>query len=238
MLRWLGRLALSVCGGAVLVGTAWWSINHSDQQREIARLQAERVELLQIIDRLKNERRVAQLFVSDQKLDADGRTLETTVEFATLDAEGRPGPVKRLELAGDVCYIDALVIRFDNSYVEKGDPLRGHSLHLFRRMFGEGQAPGSGVALEEFGAVPAFYQTSPEGSRFEQQLWRRFWDYSSDPKLAGELGVRVAQGEAVYQRMKKGQLWELRTRADAGLEMVRQPVNPIISNHLSGNSVN
>ncbi len=238
MLQWAGRLGVSVIGGAVVLGTAWWAVTHTAQERRIAELEAERTALLQVIERFKIERRVARLFVSDQRHGPDGRVASSTVEFATLDADGQPSNIRSAVIPGDVCYVDALVVRFLDTYIEQGDPLRGHSLHLFRRLFGEGQSPASGVSLDEPGAVPTAYRADPKLAEFEKRLWSRFWEYASNPKAAAELGVRVAQGEAVYQHVRKGQLWRISTRADGGLEMTLEPVDPLILNHLVAPSTN
>src|SRR5262249_59619155 len=126
---------VSIFGGAVLIGTAWWAVNHSALERRVAELEAERAELQRVIGRLKHERRVAQLLVTGQQADEAGKVATTTLEFVSLDASGRRGPWRRFSIEGDVCYVDALVVRFLDSYVEKGAPLRGHSLHLFRRIY-------------------------------------------------------------------------------------------------------
>lgn len=225
-------------GGAVLLGTAWWAVSDQKQKRRITELEAERVELLRVIDRLKAERRVARLLVVEQVMAADGKPESTTVDFVALGPQGQPGRIRRVTLPGDVCYIDALTIRFSSDYVEKGDALRGHTLHLFRRMFAEGQRPIDGFALEEPGTVPESYRLDENVRVFEQKLWRRFWEYASEPKVAAEAGVRVAQGEAVYQKLRKGQLWQVATRADGGLEMSPVAVDPVIANHLRGDAAN
>jgi hypothetical protein len=238
MIRWLGRFAVSIFGGAVLVGTAWWAVGHSELERRVAELEAERAELKRVIGRLKNERRVAHLMVGTQHKADDGRVADTTVEFVAFDAEGRPSPPRSFTIAGDVCYVDGLVVRFLDSYVEKGAALQGHSLHLFRRIFGESQAPADGFPLDEEGGIPTFYQVESEAGRFERKLWQRFWDYARNPRLAAEQGVRLAQGEAVYQRVEPGQLWQISTRADGGLEMKLVPLDPLVARQLSGSSAN
>jgi len=238
MVRLLGRLAVSMFGGAVLLGTAWWAVNHSAMEQRIAELEAERAELQRVIGRLKQERRVAQLMIASQRTDAAGVVTSTSVEFVPLDPEGRPGTLRSFTIDGDVCYVDGLVVRFLDSYVEKGAALQGHSLHLFRRLYGENQAPSSGFGLDEEGGIPTYYRVDSEAGRFERKLWQRFWEYAGNPKLAAAAGVRVAQGEAVYQRVRAGQLWQLSTRADGGLEMKLVELDPLISRQLVGSSAN
>lgn len=232
MFRWVGRMALSTLGGAVLVGTAMWAVNDARQVARIRQLEFEKAELQRIVARLKTERRVARLFVADQTRDDQG-SVTTKVEFREFDPNGGVLPVRTFEVLGDAVYVDALVVRFSDEYVERGDALRGHSLHLFRRIFGEQQRPSDGSPIDPPNQPPAAYQTDSKPSEFQKQLWKRFWQYASDPREAAKAGVRVAQGEAVYQQVRSGQLWDLATRADGGLEFRLSAVDPMIEAHLS-----
>jgi hypothetical protein len=105
--------------------------------------------------------------------------------------------------------------------VARGDALRGRSLALFRRVYGDNQAPEDGYWLNTPGDVPDVYRLSEQPSAFEQQLWEDFWSYATDPELAGSAGVRVAQGEAVYAPMAAGEEWTLTLDADGGLNLVK-----------------
>lgn len=234
MMRWIGRTALSVLGGAVLLGTAWWTVYDARQAAKIRELEQQAQELKQIVSRLETQRRVAQVFVSNQERDAGGNVLGTRLDFKEFDRDGRAMPVRVLTVPGDVVYVDALVVRFTDKYVEGGDSLRGHSLHLFRRVFGESQRPSDGQALDKPNEVPAVYRTKREPSPFERDVWAHFWDYASNPDKAADAGVRVAQGEAVYQRVRTGQAWQLSTRADGGLEFKPQAIDPLLQPHLQG----
>lgn len=221
MLRWLGRGAASLVGGAVLVGTAWWAVDNARLTRELRRLEREKIELQQVVTRLQAERRVAKLFILSQEKDAAGTVLNTTLDFQEMERDGTALPSRRLTVQGDIVYVDALVVRFGNEYVERNDLLRGHSLHLFRRIFGDKERPVDGKPLDEPLEIPDAYKTRRNPSEFEQDLWRRFWQFAMDPAAARAAGVRVAQGEAVYQKVAPPQRWQLATRADGGLEFTR-----------------
>lgn len=231
MLRWIGKAAASVLGGAVLVGAAWWAVDNARLVREMRQLEQRNAELQRVVTRLETERRVAQLYVISQDKGPDGKVRSTTVDFQEIDRDGSPLPARRLTVKGDVIFVDALVVRFGNEYVERNDLLRGHSLHLFRRIFGEHDRPSDGQPLDLPQEIPAAYRTQARPSDFEQTLWRDFWKYASDPAAAQRLGVRVAQGEAVYQHVSPPQRWRLTTRADGGLEFTRDDAGAASSGH-------
>ena len=83
------------------------------------------------------------------------------------------------------------------------------------------------------GGVPAGYAGSERPLDFEKKLWERFWDLCTDPALAAEYGVRVAQGEAVYKPMKPGVLYELTVDADGGLNLVTRPLPEAVAEVLA-----
>ena len=99
-----------------------------------------------------------------------------------------------------------LVIRFEDSYVEGGDALRGTSLCLFQRLFGEEQRPKDGVPLDPEGQLPHVYGGDTTPSPLHRDLWRRFWDYANDPELARKKGVRASHGEAPFIEARRRSL--------------------------------
>jgi len=220
-------------GGGILIGTAIWAVNDARQVALIRELEAEKAELQRIVGRLKTDRRVARLLVAGQDRDPQGRITQSHLEFKELAGDGGTLVAQSFDVPGDFVYVDALVVRFTDEYVERGDALRGHSLHLFRRVFGENQPPSEGPVLDRAGTIPAAYRTRANPGAFEEKLWGLFWEYASNPEAAAKAGVRVAQGEAVYQRVRAGQLWQLATRADGGLEFKLERLDPMIEAHLS-----
>jgi hypothetical protein len=79
--------------------------------------------------------------------------------------------------------------------------------------------PADGVAIDTPGAVPPAYAVSELGE-LQQRLWTHFWEIATNPKLARDMGVRVAQGEAVYKPVRKGQVYELVLDAVGGMSMI------------------
>jgi len=184
----------------------------ADQQREIQALELAR-------RLLKVQHRVARLEVLAQGAQADSpERVRTTVRFTELDPDGNPlGPGEEATVEGKRIYVESLVIQFEDRYVEQGDALRGTSLCLFRRLFGENQSPNEGVQLDGVGQQPAVYGGDTTPGAVHDALWQRFWDYANDPALARELGVRAMQGEAPFVEARPGKSYRLELRASGGL---------------------
>jgi len=204
----------------------------AEQGAEIERLAGENVRLAadvavkqREIERLglalrlsKVERRVARLIVLDQQ--RDGAAVTTRVRFEEVDAAGAPlGAPIEATLAGEQVYVDAEVVKFDDERVEAGDPLRGASLVLFRRLFAEGQAPSAGVALDRAGERPRAYgdDVASPAAEFEREIFGRFWELAHDPRRAAAAGVRAAHGEAPSMKVRKGEVYRITARAAGGL---------------------
>jgi hypothetical protein len=187
--------------------------------REKARLEQERQALAQVIERLNVEHRVAHVDVLQQHTDADNRVVQTVLRLTEIDRDGEPLEPRIIGVPSKTPHFDALVIKFDKESVARGDALRGHSLSLFRRVYGDNQAPEAGYWLSTPGEPPSVYRVDTEPSEFELQLWREFWSYATDPQKAREAGVRVAQGEAVYAPMSAGERWTLTLDAAGGLNL-------------------
>ena len=90
---------------------------------------------------------------------------------------------------------------------------------LLRRIYSDQMRPIEGLPIDTPGASPPAYAVGGIG-KFEQQLWAHFWEIATDPDLADSMGVRVAQGEAVYKPMREGERYELTVEAAGGLTLV------------------
>lgn len=180
----------------------------------------ERVADLELALKLvKVDQRVAHLDVVRQYTDDDGQVL-TEVEFQEVGDGGRRlGAPRTATIQGRTAYVDGLVIKFEDEYVEGGDALRGTSLVLFRRLFGEDQAPSEGLELDAVGATPAPYADDDGGDPELADLWKRFWDYAHDPEAAAERGVRAMHGEAPYIELREGGQYTIELRASGGLSI-------------------
>ncbi len=172
-----------------------------------------------MIDRLSRSQRLAQIVVTNQTTD-NGVVLETEFLMVEIGEDGQPIAKQKFVIEGSVVYIDGLTIKFDPDSIAVADRLRGANLVLLRRVYSSSISPNDGTLIDLPGAIPAAYRVdSDEASQFECQLWDRFWELATDPALAEEYGVRVAQGEAVYKPLQTGVLYELTHDANGGMNL-------------------
>ena len=187
--------------------------------RRIAELEDVVEELKLALQLVKVDHRLARLTVLQQSPpDAAGR-VRTRVRFQEVGPDGAPlADGKLFDLDGKLAYIDALVIKFEDRYVERGDVWRGTSICLFRRIFSENQRPEDGFPLDPTGKRPAPYADhTDEGA--DRELWLRFWDYANDAELAEQVGVRAVHGEAPYIELRPGKSYRVELRASGGLTL-------------------
>lgn len=201
----------------------------TDLNEEVVRQGVEIERLDTALQLHKMQRRLAQVTVLDVKKDPDTGKTFSTVEFVELNDLGDPiGSPKKFELEGDMIYLDYLVVKFDDKYVEHADLERGTSICTFRRLFGEHLKPKEGFTLDEPGSRPGNYAQGGKISELEQNIWDDFWTIANDPARAVELGIRTIGGEAVSMQVQKGKTYRVIVRASGGpeYEVVPQPAAP------------
>ncbi len=176
---------------------------------------------------LKVDHRVAQVSVVSQQGSAAEGDLTTTFSFVELSERGEPIDRPRVfTIEGDVVYIDAWVIKFDDEHVELADPLRATSVCLFRRVFGERQQPSEGFPLDAVGSRPAPYRSGKPMSELEREIWEQFWEYANDPGRARDAGVRAAHGEAPSIKLLPNLRYRVLLRSSGGLSIVPEAAPP------------
>jgi hypothetical protein len=247
MLRWTAKLlilTLLVAGGAV----GLYAFQFRDTTTGKLRAAEQRVEQLKtVVRRLHGERRVADIIVTDQEplttrpatapalatspttAPAGTATTErTTLLFVEYARDGTPLPARRFTIDGNVAHLDAMVIKFDGKFVEENDPLRGHSVALFTRLYGESQSPEKGFPIDPPNGIPEVYRgRDPKVPAFETELWQNFWRLAEDETYRKEMGVRVAQGEGVWTRFLPDRLYTVTLESDGGLNITSTPLKGI-----------
>jgi hypothetical protein len=183
------------------------------QQDAIVRLEQDKQRLQAYLEILKHVERRARVEVLQQAKDQQGN-VQTTIRFTETDSTGKPISVSReMTLPGQEIYFDTLVIKFDDHFIEQGDPLKGQSLMLFRRVFSSTMRAEDGFLIDAEGQPPGIYAEGQSPSSFEKELWKRFWELANDEKLAKEHGVRAIHGDAPYMRMEPDRVYEIWLRS-------------------------
>ncbi len=179
----------------------------------IASLDKENGRLKTYLKLLEFTERRAQLEVISQTKDEAGETVNK-LRFTELDPQGGViGEQRLVELKGDEVYIDTLVIKFEDHFVEQADPLKGKALLLFRRIFTNRVKPDDGYILDRHGVAPEIYAARTAPSSFEQELWTRFWDVANNEALAKQSGVKAMHGQAIYGRLLPNMVYTLLMRS-------------------------
>jgi hypothetical protein len=184
---------------------------------KVAKAEAESLRLRTYLRLLEHTERRAQLEVIEQTRDAAGETLNK-LRFTELDPEGGVVGAQRVfELKGDEVYVDTLIIKFEDHFVEAADPLKGKALLLFRRIFTNRVKPDDGYVLDRNGVAPVLYAGRTAPSPFEQDLWTRFWTVANNEELARQSGVKAMHGQSVYGRLVPNMVYTLLMRSTGEL---------------------
>lgn len=204
--------------------------------------------LREVISRLTSERRVAEMLVLDQKVVAGVKTSTVLfAEYARSEQRGGGGdgrheeqgppqtlPPRTFVVRGENTHIDAMVIKFDPQLVGEGDPLRGASIALFTRIYGDATAPDEAERIDTPGVVPAVYRgADPQISKFELELWRNFWTLATDEAARKERGVRAVVGQGLWEPLKPNTLYTVTLEANGGLNLERKAIPEVFRRALS-----
>jgi hypothetical protein len=214
---------LLVAAGAA--GIAFY-YQHASSEYRIRQLEEENRIKQEIIARLEAERRVADLLVTDQQTVGGVKT--TTLLFVEYDRAGHPLPARTFTVRGENVHIDAMVIKFDHALVESGDALKGKSIALFTKIYGDAQSADSAASIDTPNAPPDIYRgTDPRVLDFETSLWKRFWTLAYDEKARTEAGVRALGGHGVWEPLRPDTLYTLTLESDGGLNLNREPLRGV-----------
>ena len=211
-------------GGLIMLG--YWQLMFDQQASAIkelevlnAQMQARLAERQAMIERLSRSRRIAHIQIIDQASDRSGKISSTSLKFIELDDQGAELGRQDFTIPGDVLFVDAWTVKFDPERVAEGHAMMGRTLVLLRRIYSDQLPPKDGIAIDTPGAIPPGYAASTVGD-FEKRVWQDFWNIATNPETARQMGVRVAQGEAVYKPVRSGQTFELIADAVGGLSLM------------------
>ena len=163
---------------------------------------------------LKKTRRLAVISDIVKEKQEGSDAVKTTFSFSEVDLSNNLiGEKRTFTIDGDVLYIDTMVIKFEDNFVEQGDVLKGSALCLFNRLFSEKQKPEEGFRIDAEGETPKPYKLdSLNTTDFEKELWGNFWKLAQDPEFAKTKGVRAAHGVAPSMKLQEGSTYKLEMR--------------------------
>ncbi len=238
MYRALTKAVFTILLAALMAGGGWWWWRSTSENRQIAELEVanqklveQKLQLEQIVSRLGEGKRVADLIVTDRK--TAGKDVTTSLMFVEYDRAGKPMEPREFVIAGEVAHVEAMVIEFDREQVVKSDPLRGHAVALFTRIFGEQQPPAGASRIDTPGKIPAFYDSAdPKLAAFEQKLWNTFWQLESDESLRKEMGVKLAIGKGVWGPFSPDTLYTITLTPDGNLSRTSEPIRGVYQQYI------
>lgn len=181
-----------------------------------------------IITNLKAETRVAEALVMESSVDELTRKYTTTIKFLEYDVSGKPLDAKYFTFKGNLIQFQTLVVRFDDRYIEEGHRMKGKSIHLFLKAFVLDGKNTEEFAISEIGQVPDGYKVHNPPTRFERDIWKKFWKYALDPRERERIGIKNAQVEAPGQVFVPGTIYTLILENDGGLRIDTRPIPEIL----------
>lgn len=198
-------MAKLVAGAAILT-FAIIGVSFYQSSSTIHSLLTENHELNKAIKNLTAEEQIGYATLQSQARDVTGQ-LQSTVRFVQT-AAGRPKEIVSEQLftiTGDVIHFDALIVKFNNQYVQDG---KGRSLYLWRRIYGENNSPASGKLIELPGDAPERYHSISKSLRMTDSdiFWEAIWELANNPEQLSEYGITAVFGNAIYSRMQEGQI--------------------------------
>lgn len=219
----------------ILATLGWQAYNFFDTHFSSAKRQLEeareKISQLEIANQklemanifLKKTRRLAVISDIVKETPEGSDAVKTTFSFSEIDLSDNPiGEKRTFTIDGDILYVDTMVIKFEDDFVEQGDVLKGSALCLFNRLFGEKQKPEEGFRIDPEGETPKPYKLdSPDSTEFEKELWGNFWKLAQDPDFAKKMGVRAAHGTAPSMKLQEGSTYKLEMRNTGELTFLK-----------------
>lgn len=184
--------------------------------------------LKEMIVRLQADSRIAEVLVTDVDIESKtGREL-TTIKFLEYATNGKPGIPKYFTFPGNIIQFQSLVIRFQDKLVCGQDSLKGKSVYLFWKVFMLDGANTKEFEIAEVNEIPSGYKVGGPSSKFELELWHRFWQYALNEKQAGAFGIKCAQIEAPGTKFVPGVLYTIKIEHDGGIRIDTQVLSSIL----------
>lgn len=184
--------------------------------------------LLQVVERLKADSRIAEVIVTRTELDEATRKVFTTIKFLEYSVDGKPLEPKYFTFHGNIIQFQALVIRFKDELVEAGDRVKGKSAFIFLKAFVIDDDKPQVFPINRVYEIPAGYKVEGLKDPYEMKLWNEFWQYALDPKKRKQEGIKNAQIEAPGSMFVPGTLYTIRIEHGGGIRIDTEPIPRIL----------
>ncbi len=184
--------------------------------------------LKQVIGRLNADSRAAEVMVTKVSRDFLSNEDFTTIKFVEFDVTGKPLPPRYFTFSGNLIQFQSMVIRFNDNYVEAGDKLRGKSIYLFWRVFMLDDKNTEIFNLTNINEVPGGYRISHSRNRFEEKIWKNFWNYALSSRAGLNKGIKNAQIEAPGTKFVPGIIYTIKIEHDGGLRIDTSKIPEIL----------
>ena len=169
------------------------------------------------------------------------------VELVFSETErGNPNKVIREEKVtalGELTYFDALVVSFDDESVGSGEK---KSLYLWKRIFGEMEAPEDGHRLDQ--SLPKAYEEislACEGTFFgfkvadnAEYFWKDIWSLANEPGKLKHLGIHSVQGKASSIKLREGKRYKLTIGNTGKIDLTLEGPSPLMKGNPGKDAVN
>ena len=184
--------------------------------------------LNQVISRLEADSRIAEALVTDVSYDEETKKAYTTIKFLEYDTTGRPLAPRYLTFPGNIIQFQSLVVRFDDFYVKRGDPLKGKSVYLFWKIFMLDGQKTKEYEITKVKEIPKGYKLGNNNRKIEDEFWEKFWVYALNSQEANKRGIKNAQIEAPGTMFIPGTIYTLKIEHDGGIRIDLKPLPAIL----------
>ncbi|RJP29136.1 MAG: hypothetical protein C4533_04885 [Candidatus Omnitrophota bacterium] len=199
----------------------------------LIKIHAERMILSQIISRLTAESRIAQVIVTRVEKDPATNKELTTIKFLEYDTDNSALKPRYFTFPGNIIHFQALVIRFDDKFVMKGNRLKGKSAYIFMKTFVINGKEAQVYEINKVDNIPSGYEIKGRASNFQKKIWKEFWDYALDNDKAKLLGIKNAQIEAPASKFVPGILYTVKIEHDGGIRIDTQPLPKVLDGEIN-----
>lgn len=169
--------------------------------------------LSRAIKHLKHEDQIGYATLQQRERNEQGEWV-SVVRFVQTAADNSDQIVSEqfFSVVGEIVYFDALIVKFTNQYVEDGSE---RALYLWRRIYGEHNAPSEGEAIDLPGSSPERYATLTKALRVRNRavFWDALWSLANDPARLSEYGIAAVFGDAIYFKMERDKLYRFKISA-------------------------